>query len=534
MVEKYIVPKRILKAEAVVAPERLLEKRPLQTNFTSDDCAVIRRGGSVLLDFGKELNGGIVISVQQTSRHPSASRCRLVFGESVMEALSSIGYKNATNDHSVRDTTIEVYSMSTVKYGTTGFRFVKMEAVDADLWIKAISAEPDIKDIAYRGCFECSDVLLNEIWKTGAYTVHLNMHEFVWDGIKRDRLVWLGDMHPEVATIRAVFGYDDSVVNSLEFAKAEYPPTKWINRYPSYSMWWIIIQYDWYLQNGDLAYLRAQESYISQLAESIAAWVRNGEKPQREIFVDWSSCDNPEYALTGMYAVAYKAMCAAKEIFKITANGTMAEKCQELAQEIKGMALSAPDQKQIAGLCAYSGLCDSHGINADILSKEPLQGLSTFLGYYVLHARAMAGDVQGALDVIRGYWGAMLQLGATTFWEDFDIRWMENAARIDELVPEGKVDVHGDCGKHCYQQFRHSLCHGWASGPTAFLSEYVLGVHVVGPGCKKIEIKPNLCDLTWVKGTYPTPYGNVCIEHKTVGGKVVSTVSAPEEVEISM
>ncbi|MFQ9800204.1 MAG: hypothetical protein ACLR23_16090 [Clostridia bacterium] len=32
----------------------------------------------------------------------------------------------------------------------------------------------------------------------------------------------------------------------------------------------------------------------------------------------------------------------------------------------------------------------------------------------------------------------MLSLGATTFWEDFDLRWLENAARIDELTPEEK------------------------------------------------------------------------------------------------
>ena len=38
----------------------------------------------------------------------------------------------------------------------------------------------------------------------GAYTVHLNMQEYVWDGIKRDRLVWIGDMHPETSTIQAV------------------------------------------------------------------------------------------------------------------------------------------------------------------------------------------------------------------------------------------------------------------------------------------------------------------------------------------
>lgn len=86
----------------------------------------------------------------------------------------------------------------------------------------------------------------------------------------------------------------------------------------------------------------------------------------------------------------------------------------------------------------------------------------------------------------------MLKLGATTFWEDFDISWTENAAGIDEIVPEGKTDIHGDFGKHCYKQFRHSLCHGWASGPTAFLSQKVLGIEILEPGCKKVRII-----LTW-------------------------------------
>jgi alpha-L-rhamnosidase len=41
----------------------------------------------------------------------------------------------------------------------------------------------------------------------GADTVHLCMQDYLWDGIKRDRLVWIGDMHPEVSTINAVFGF---------------------------------------------------------------------------------------------------------------------------------------------------------------------------------------------------------------------------------------------------------------------------------------------------------------------------------------
>ena len=52
------------------------------------------------------------------------------------------------------------------------------------------------------------------------------------------------------------------------------------------------------------------------------------------------------------------------------------------------------------------------------------------------------------------------------------------------------------------------------------------------PGCKKIKISPNLCDLEWAKGTFPTPYGVVEIEHRNVDGKVVSTVKAPDGIEV--
>ena len=97
-------------------------------------------------------------------------------------------------------------------------------------------------------------------------------------------------------------------------------------------------------------------------------------------------------------------------------------------------------------------------------------GVSTFYGVYVFEARAKAGEIDAALDLIGVSWGGMLDLEATTLWEDFELAWTENAGRIDELVPPGKKDIHGDCGASCYEGFRHSLCHGWASGPTSFLA----------------------------------------------------------------
>ena len=147
-------------------------------------------------------------------------------------------------------------------------------------------------------------------------------------------------------------------------------------------------------------------------------------------------------------------------------------------------------------------------------------------------AKAELGEYTDALDIIREYWGGMLKMGATTFWEDFDIKWMENSSGIDEITPEGMNDIHGDFGCHCYKQFRHSLCHGWAGGPTAFLSEQIGGIEILEPGCRKLKIRPNLGDLKWIKVAYPTPFGNVLIEAENIDGHIKTNISAPENIEI--
>lgn len=532
MKTKYITAKRIVVSEKTNNAENLLTNNELQPRFVWEGFTEIKKSGYVLLDFGKELRGGVRVTIQAVSQSPA--KYRIVFGESVMEALSHIGYKSASNDHATRDMIINAPEMSSECHGSTGFRFVKIEAVDADLTISTVKAASEIKDIEYKGSFECSDELLNRIWQVGAYTVHLNMNEYVWDGIKRDRLVWIGDLNPEIATIKAVFGYDESVENSLDIIKRDTPSSKWMNNIPSYSMWWIINHYDWFMQNGNIKYLKEQAEYIKELVENGVNWLKS-IKPKEfkfDYFIDWSNAENTENSIYGLFAVFYKAFICAGKIFKYLDDGVWSNKCFEYAKYLKENTPKNVASKTAAALGAYSGIKDAKEINNKILSVSEYSGLSPFLGYYIISARAMAGDMIGSLNVIRKFWGAILKMGATTFWEDFDLDWLENSAPIDIVTPDGMNDIHGDFGKHCYTQFRHSLCHGWAGGPTAFLSEWVLGIKIIEPGCKKIKIEPNLGDLEYAKGTYPTPYGNICIDHLNCKSKIETIVTAPSEIEI--
>lgn len=542
LTRKYLLPTRIIKSENVKDDANLLLDSPRQPTFGRHNLTVLHTGGWVLLDFGSEIQGGIDIVIHSiTQKRP---RVRIVFGESVMEALSEVGGdKNPTNDHSVRDFTAEVTGLSAARFGNTGFRFVKVQSLDCDLYIKGIKAVFEYKDVPYLGSFRCDDELLNNIWDTAAYTVHLNMLDYLIEGTKRDRLVWLGDLHPEVSTIMSVFGYDESVPKTLDLIRddtpldvpedPEHPENMWMNHIPSYTFWWIKIHRDWFWQNGDLEYLTEQKDYMYKAINLIFSKLdSNGKMDVHSYFIDWSS-NNTENMEAGFKGCLIIALRAAADIFEIYGDSSMSQKCLDAIPVVAKDPCCYEGNKQTAAIVSLADMADCKYISDNIIKKDLLSGLSTFYGFYVLHALAKTGDTAAALDIIRNYWGAMLKLGATTFWEDFDIDWLENAAPIDEIVPEGKIDVHGDYGKFCYTNFRHSLSHGWASGPAPFMSEHILGIKVVEPGCSKIKIEPHLGNLKWAKGTYPTPYGILTVEHKYENGKITTHIDAPEGVEIT-
>ena len=544
-VRQYLVPQRVLwqstdDQSAVEHAENLLKTGLGQATLDNNAVCILQHKGKsagVLLDFGQEIHGGVQIIVADTAGNKPV-RLRVCFGESASEAMSELGPpKNATNDHAVRDQTCLVPWMGAHEIGNTGFRFVRVELVDPDkrIALKAVRAVFLYRDLEYLGSFRCNDERLNRIWQTGAYTVHLNMQDYLWDGIKRDRLVWIGDMHPETMTIGAVFGNQRIVPASLDLTRDVTSLPNWMNGISSYSMWWVMIHHSWYYQHGDLDYLRQQKPYLTGLLEQL---IKNiGSDDQERLpearFLDWPSSGNAPAIHAGLQSLLILSLNAGGELCGTLGDSAMQTRCQDAVARLRKHVPDCGKSKQAAALMALAGLGDAVALNRDVMAVDGAKRMSTFYGYYVLQARAKAGDYQGCLDCIRNYWGAMLDLGATTFWEDFDLDWTVNAARIDELVPAGKKDIHGDFGNHCYKGFRHSLCHGWASGPTPWLSEHVLGVKIVEPGCKAVKIEPHLGDLQWAEGTFPTPQGILKVRHeKQPDGKIRSTVAAPAGVRV--
>ncbi len=517
--------------------DALLKQKKLQITTNETDTFILtnkksKKNSYIILDFGKEIHGKIRI-LTYTVNGDKPATMRITYGESVSEAMSTIGKKGATNDHSVRDFTFDFPDYSDMSFNESGFRYVKIELLskNTSISLKSVVAIAIYRDIAYLGSFRCSNETLNKIYDTAAYTCHLNMQQFIWDGIKRDRLVWVGDMHPEMLAVRTVFGNNPIIDESLRFMRETTPLPEWMNGMPTYSLWWLIILCDWFLYTGNEEFLNENKAYALELIGIVCNLVNDdGSDCLPSYFLDWP-CNNKKAGISGSRALLAYCLDKASFLSSYFGENRLSEKCITQKEKLTSCPTKSYGAKQVEAFYSLSSWIDKKNTGNTIL-KNGCHGFSTFMSYYLLKAAAEA-DMTKTLAALEEYYGAMLRMGATTFWEDFDITWAENAFGIDELPVKGKKDIHGDFGAFCYKGLRHSLCHGWSSGPVAFLAENVLGINISSPGCKKIRISPNLGDLSFAEGTYPTPYGIISISiKKDSDGKYITDIDAPEEIEI--
>ncbi len=524
--------------------ETLLQEKTLQIGLKDPNVCILRGRASVILDFGKEVSGGARIL---TLAARNAKTVRLRFGESVGETCAELRTAGqdygATNDHSLRDFCVELQNYSDMTFGQTGFRFLRIDTLEenTEILLKTVVAAVDTDTREESGSFECDDALVNEIWSTAAYTLRLCLQNgMLWDGIKRDRLVWIGDLYPEVRAANCLFGDIPETLRCLDFSMKEAPLPTYINNIPTYSLWWLINLREAYHANGDKASIIPYLPYAKGILQQVVcpAVAEDGGVSYSFNYIDWPSCyqegedKHNEREAERHAGVAYLTVIALRALKELLlAFGEDASLCEEVLAKIEQKKYSIDIYKQIAALGAWAGETDE--CLKTTLMRGGANGLSTFQSYPILTAVAGFGEYDAALAMMKEYYGGMLSVGATTFWEDFDLEWLDNCTRLDEMPVEGKKDIHGDYGKFCYQSFRHSFCHAWSAGVIPYLVETVAGIQTEGAGIQKITITPHLSGLKHVKVKFPTVHGIVTVEHTLqANGEVKTAVDAPEGLEV--
>ena len=113
--------------------------------------------------------------------------------------------------------------------------------------------------------------------------------------------------------------------------------------------------------------------------------------------------------------------------------------------------------------------------------------ISPFVTGKEVDARFMAGDADGALDLIHLMWDQMTVESGPYY-----------TGTVWEKLNQDGTDVDANA----------SLAHGWASGPVSSLSGYLLGARPVTAGYKTWIIEPQPGgDVKWAQGRIPTPSG---------------------------
>lgn len=501
-------------------------------------CLMVNRSApaSILLDFGREIHGGIQIG---NGEFVHGMKLRVRFGESIGEAMSELGDRGACNDHSARDAVHTIPHMGFTEIGNTGFRFVRLDLVTTGkVNLECVRAVSLMRPMRRLGSFKSSDSRLDAVFDTAVRTVHLCCQEYLWDGIKRDRLVWMGDTHPETSSILAVFGAASVLPESLDFAAATTPDGGFMNGMPNYTLWYLRNWRDWWFFTGDNECLLKRRDYLKKTVQLVLAnaygenATYDGGKGAR-VFLDWPTEHNRPAVKAGTRGLLASAIDAAAEMMDVVGESDLALRCRSTAVSVRRENPDPAGAKSAAAVLALGGVRDAKDMYREVLGKNGHSGVSTFYGYYMIEAMSAANENQRALDTVRDYWGGMLDMGATSFWEDFNLAWTNNATRLDEMPVHGKKDIHGDFGEFCYPGYRHSFCHGWSSGPAAWIIHHVLGIESLEPGGKTVRVKPFLGDLKWAEGSMPVASGIVKVRHERLAdGTIKSDISAPPGVKI--
>lgn len=468
-------------------------------------------GKGQLIDFGKETFGYIRFHGLKGTGNIS-----LYYGESEQEAL------DAEFCETLDELTFDGSQASEVTLeNSMAFRYVQIQA-DQSIEYDSVSMLYEYLPVTYHGKFKSSDELLNEIWDVSAYTMHLNTREFFLDGIKRDRWIWSGDAYQSYLMNYYLFFDNESVKRTLLALRGKEPVASHLNTIMDYSLYWFIGIYDYYLFSGDEDFIK--NFYPRMVSLMDFCLDRRNESGMMEglpgdwIFIDWADGLSKEGEVSfeqlllarSLEAMALSAEIAGdqegKEKYQILADA-LRDKLFEVfwSEEKKALMHQRVDGEVLDTITRYANMFaiffdyfsdeQKNAVKEHVLLNEEIQKITTpYMRFYELEALCAMGEQAFVLEEIRDYWGGMLDLGATSFWEKYD----------PQESGEEHLEMYG-------RPYGKSLCHAWGASPIYLFGKYYLGVKPTSPGYENYVIEPHLAGLEWMEGEVPTPFGNISL-----------------------
>lgn len=451
-------------------------------------------GDKLVLDFGNHYVGYFGMRLGYTGSHPDAPVLfRMRFCENAIELLENKEeYHGWVCPSWIQDEQIHVDVIPSVtelprRYA---FRYVEIEVlaisskfkvVIEDAFLKAVSGADDkaLKSHAF-------DEDLEKIDAIACRTLHNCMQTVFEDGPKRDRRLWMGDLHLQaLANYYTYRDYDMVKACLYLFAGLPMPDGRvgaclFLDPVPEvddtcmfdYSLFFVNTLLDYYKATGDLDTLvelrevafRQIDLACEQLGEDYI--IRDSDQ-RGWCFIDWNLGLNKQASAQGVFLYAVKAAfeiaVLINDLQKMRVYDQLYYNCLNAANDLlwdekQGVYVSGKD-RQVSWASQIwlilGGACDrnrAREIFKRLPSYDAEKMVTPYCHHYYIEALIEIGDRTKALSVIKDYWGGMVRLGADTFWELYN---PENPYES----PYGGTVV-------------NSYCHAWSCAPAYFLRRY--------------------------------------------------------------
>ncbi|GLA43316.1 hypothetical protein AnigIFM63309_001047 [Aspergillus niger] len=551
-------------------PEKLfLITQPDKTEDYSP-FALHGNGSLVVYDFGKEVGGIVSVNFSSTGSGAlgvAFTEAKNWIGE--WSDSSNGGFKGP--DGALYGNFTEAgshYYVMPDKSLRGGFRYLTLFLITSDnstIQIEDVSLEigfqPTWSNLkAYQGYFHSNDDLLNKIWYTGAYTLQTNEvptdtgrqipamavgwannctlgpgDTIIVDGAKRDRAVWPGDMGIAVPSAFVSLGDLDSVKNALQVmydtqnnstgAFDESGPPLSQKDSDTYHMWTMVGTYNYMLFTNDsdflernwegyqkaMDYIYGKVTYPSGLLNVTGTrdWARwqqgyNNSEAQMILYhtlntgaelATWAG-DSGDLSSTWT-SRAEKLRQAINEYCWDESYGAFKDNATDTTlhpQDANSMALlfGVVDADRAASI---SERLTDNWTPIGAVAPELPENISPFISSFEIQGHLTVGQPQRALELIRRSWG-----------------WYYNNANgtqstvIEGYLQNGTFGYRSDRGYY-YDTAYVSHSHGWSSGPTSALTNYIVGISVTSPLGATWRIAPQFVDLQSAEGGFTTSLG---------------------------
>jgi hypothetical protein len=393
-----------------------------------------------------------------------------------------------------------------------------------------VACELAVHPAAYRGAFACSDETATRIWMHAAYTLRLCMRDVTLDGLKRDRLPWVGDLYLSQEANAFSFAEHGLFRRTLLAFYHDHPDLSDFSGIFDYTLLWVAAAGRYVLFSGDgegaqMLWPRARR-VLRALGSHLGKEGFLQSEQARWIFLDWRELPKSGtlLAIQCLYLLALEsAAVLASAAGQKKEAAALRMQAGSLRRRTAGRFWN-PKESRFAD--AWTGRHSRHGSHhaqafAALASIAPPTRLrqalaacgkdaaspeaaTPYMRFFECLAWARSGQNDGMLRKVSDYWGGMLAQGATTFWEAYD--------------PAQAGDQHY---AFYSRPFGKSLCHAWSAGPMALYSSELFGLRPTSPGWKELTFSPSLGPLKWASVCVPTPQGDLRAEAEGTQARLV-------------